>query len=265
MTPSMPVRVLSPLFHAAVAELPVSSHLSDEVRGSVVGLDGAPGWIPRVLEAAARGAVAAVVAHPASTPVEDLRDLRERVGIPVVVDRPRVRPDLVAAAEAAIAAGRPAHLISVDGIAPTPRAATALRAVAGWMRVAGGGAPRLLAQDAGIALLESPAGIPITAGVILAAAGPVRVRVRVIGPERTTILATSLGVEVSRETEHGKTILPALHESTTRVALRRAIHTVRTGATPSDLDDLVADAELAQELSRIIDVTDPGDRRYGVA
>lgn len=265
MTSSMPVRVLSSLFHAAVAELPTSTHATDEVRGSVVGLEGGVGWTARVLEVAARGAVAVVVAHPVSTPSADLRALRERVGIPIVMDRPRLRPDLVSAAETAIAAGRPAHLISVDGIAPTQRAATALRAVAGWMRVAGGGAPRLLSQDAGIALLESPAGIPITAGVILAAAGPVRVRVRVIGPERTTILATSLGVEVSRETEHGQTILPALHESTTRVALRRAIDAVRTGGTPSDLDDLVADADLAQELARIIDVTDSGDRRYGVA
>ena len=86
-----------PSYRAAIAELSRSATLVEEARGAVAVVPGVGDWWQGLLSARDQGAAAVVLAEPEMLPRE-LFDGGSGPGtwpadIPVVVERPRLRPD----------------------------------------------------------------------------------------------------------------------------------------------------------------------------
>lgn len=248
-----------PSYVAAVAELSVSAALTDDVSGAVVIVPGSGDWWQAMLAARAGGAAAVVVADPHVLPREALTPRPWPSGLPVIVERPRLRPDVVADAVRA-RRGSPARMVTVECAAPAAGLDAVIRDGFGWVRSLVQGPLTLRSgaavAQARIALLDAagPAGrsIPATlagtatggrhAGGLLQllALGEVRTEVTVDQPAGLTRLETSTGDGTMRA--------PERYESSARLALRRALSACSSGHPVTDLDELLEDSALTWDL-----------------
>lgn len=249
-----------PSYTAAVAELPLSAALAEDAGGAVVVVPGAGDWWQGMLAARAGGASAVVVADPGMLPRETLESRPWPGGIPVIVERPRLRPDVVADAVRA-RRGSPARIITVECAAPAAALDTAIRDGFGWQRSLAREQLTLrswIATAQGrMALLDSEASsggsVPATlaatvmgggcAGGLLQvmALGEVRTEVTVDEPAALMRLATS--------TEDGTLRARDRYESSARLALRRAFDACALGGAVADLDGLLEDMALTWALA----------------
>lgn len=255
---SVPVFTELPAYQAAAAQLPRTVSRAGSVPGAVAVIPGVGPWWRRVLAARDAGAAAAVVADPLTVPWEAVEALGSPTGIPVVVERPRLRPDV---AEDAMSArdGSPAAMVSIECAAVSPHFEAVLRDAFGWSRLLGGRpdcAPALSAATAtrhGTMVLldagEQPKpGTPVAVlGNILQGgrAGSL-LNVLVLGTARTAITVDQAAGFTRVETSRGDGTLlaPTRFEASARLALRRAAEACSSGRDTGDLPALLLDARL---------------------
>ncbi|MDQ0925441.1 hypothetical protein QF038_003949 [Pseudarthrobacter sp. W1I19] len=248
-----------PAYTAAVAELPVSAALAENVRGAVAVVPGTGDWWQGMLAARAGGAAAVVLADPAVLPRGTVESEQWPGDIPVILERPRLRPDVVADAVAA-RRGSPARIITVECAAPAAGLGALICDGFGWMRSLAGGAVALHASIATvhsrIALLDVgeyqggavPATLSATSIGGLHAGG--LLQVLALGEVRTEVTVDQPAglVRVETATEEGTLHAPARYESSARLALRRAIDASLAQGPATDLAELLQDMALARAL-----------------
>ena len=261
MSQGRPFGVFSELpgYRAAVAELPVSAALAESVRGAVAVVPGAGDWWQGMLAARAGGASAVVLADPAVLPRRAVESGSWPGHIPVIVERPRLRPDVVAAAVAA-RRGSPARIITVECAAPAAGLGALICDGFGWMRSLAGGALVLQSSIATvhsrIALLDSgdvrggmvPATLSATAIGGLQAGG--LLQVLALGEVRTDVTVDQPAGLARVETFTGEGALraPERYESSARLALRRVIDACLSDEPATDLEELLQDMALTRAL-----------------
>ncbi|RDV09056.1 hypothetical protein DXK94_15415 [Arthrobacter sp. RT-1] len=246
-----------PAYAAAVAELPVSAALAEDMRGAVVVVPGAGDWWQGMLAARAGGASAVVLADPAMLQEDALASYAWPGDIPVIVERPRLRPDVAADAVRA-RRGSPARLVTVECAAPVAGLDGAILDGFGWARSLAGTPLALRAgmstPQGRMALLDSEGGgsVPTTVlgtpvgghhggGLLhVLALGEVRTEVTVDQPAGLT--------RVEAFTGEGALRAPERYESSARLALRRALDACLSGKQEADLDELLQDMALAWAL-----------------
>lgn len=242
-------------YRAAVAELRGSARHSDLVPGAVVVIPGGGPWWTLLLEAQAAGAAAVVVSNPGRVPPEAGSALSaDAVTLPVVVERPYARADILADALDARAANAPT-MVTVECAARAPDLGATLRDGLRWAAVLAGGPLSYCGGGDGTFLLEA-AGVsgpvPVTAGVRLLT-GDARdplLRVMALGEVRSEIESGRVGAGVRLETAtfNGTIQAPLRYETPARLALRRALDSCRSGERPDDLEHLLSDHDLAAHL-----------------
>lgn len=252
------VHTALPDYVAAVAELPVSAALTDEVRGAVAVVPGSGNWWQGLLAARAAGASAVVLADPAVLPQDALESALWPGDIPVVVERPRLRPDVVADAVAA-RRGSPARIITVECTAPAGGLNAVIRDGFGWARSL---AQSPLSLQAGIttargrmALLDcgSLDGGVLPATLVGTAAGGLHagglIQMLALGEVRTELTVDQPAglTRLEASTEQGAMRAPERYESSARLALRRAVKACSEGPVP-DLGELLEDMALTWAL-----------------
>nr|WP_314840907.1 hypothetical protein [uncultured Microbacterium sp.] len=236
-------------YREAIAGLPLQARRV-EGGGALVIVDGAPGWPQRSLAAVDRGARALVIADPVAAD-DDAAAALEVVsrGTPVVLDRPRLRADMVmdAAPPAAV------RHVTADASAIASEFGRLVGDAIGWLRVLAGGELRLRAAATVphglMALFEemsSGRSAALTASALIGSGGA-RLRAHAIGEASVEIEvddATAVrSVEV--RTLDGLLRRPRRHEAAGRVALRRAIDAMTDGVVPGDLRGFRHDSALA--------------------
>lgn len=248
-----------PAYLAAIAELPLSAELTDDVSGAVAVVPGSGDWWQAMLAARAGGAAAVVLAHPTVLPRESVVSHQWPGGIPVIVERPRLRPDVVADAVAA-RRGSPARIITVECVAPAAGLDAVIRDGFGWARSLARGPLNLRAGTATprgrMALLDfdtaesgpSPATVMATAAGGLDAGG--LLQVLALGEVRTELIVDQPAglTRLETSTEEGALGAPERYESSARLALRRAIEACSEGKPATDLGELLEDMALTWEL-----------------
>lgn len=248
-----------PAYAAAVAELPVSAALTEDMRGAVVVVPGTGDWWRGMLAARAAGASAVVVTDPAVLPRGAVDPERWPGDIPVIVERPRLRPDVVADAVGARRRS-PARIINVECAAPAAVLGALICDGFGWMRSLAGGSVTLQSSIATghsrIALLGSggykggpvPATLSATAigglhagGLLqVLALGEVRTEVTVDQPAGLTRVETFTGEGALRASER--------YESSARLAVRRAVDACLSDWPAADFEELLQDMALTWGL-----------------
>lgn len=252
------VRTALPAYVAAVAELPLSAALADDVSGAVAVVPGSGNWWQAMLSARADGALAVVLADPAVLPRDAVASHPWPGDIPVIVERPRLRPDVVADAVAA-RRGSPARIITVECAAPAPVLDAVIRDGFGWARSLAQGPLRFQAGIATaqgrMALLDcgSLDGGAIPATLVGTAAGGLHagglLQVLGLGEVRTELTVDQPAglTRLESFTEEGALRAPERYESSARVALRRAVEACSAGPVP-DLGELLEDMALTWAL-----------------
>jgi hypothetical protein len=248
-----------PAYTAAVAELPVSAAITEDLRGAVAVVPGTGDWWRGMLAARAGGASAVVLADPAVLPPGVVESDRWPGGIPVIVERPRVRLDVVADAVEA-RRGSPARIITVECAAPAAGLGGLICDGFGWMRSLAGGALALHSSIATahsrIALLGSGeyggGTVPATLSATIIGGPPAGALLQVLalGEVRTEVTVDQpAGVaRVGTFTAEGALRAPERYESSTRLALRRAVAACLTGRPAADLEELLQDMALTRTL-----------------
>lgn len=252
------VHTALPAYVAAVAELPISAALADDVRGAVAVIPGSGNWWQGMMAARAGGASAVVLADPAVLPQDAFVSHTWPGDIPVIVERPRLRPDVVADAVAA-RRGSPARIITVECAAPAAGLDAVIRDGLGWVRSLAGSPLRFQAGIATahgrMALLESGllggGGIPAT--LVGTAAGGLYagglVQVLALGEVRTDLTVDQPAglTRLESFSQEGALRAPERYESSARLALRRAVEACSAGPAP-DLGELLGDMALTWAL-----------------
>lgn len=252
----------SPSYLTAAAGLPLSAVLASDVRGAVAVIPGSGNWWQGLLAARDQGAAAVVIADPKMLPGESL-DARSWQGpaadIPVVVERPRLRPDLVSDSVGA-RRGRPARIITVECAAPVAGLDEVIRDGVGWVRSLAQGPVALVAgrstAQGRMALLDAAAAEggsrPATLlGTVLSGPdGGGLLQVLALGEVRTELVLDEPAglVRLETSTADGTMRAPQRYESSPRLALRRAIEALSLGESVADLEELMEDMSLAREL-----------------
>ena len=241
-------------YRAAVAELPLSASLIDSPAGAVVVVPGDRGWVGAVIAAEQAGARAVVVADPMLVAVDDLQLLAGSIAIPLVVERPLLRPDVAGDARAAMPGEGPGAIprtIVIDAAASGARLGVVARDAVGWGRVLAGEAPRHLSGDRGLALLETAGGTAVTLSIVTTRRpGAGWVRAQALGEAIADVDVEGRVVSVVISTLSGRLILPPRYESSERMAVRRALAAVESGESPGDLRDLISDTEPVEGILR---------------
>lgn len=250
-----------PSYLAAVAELPVSAALVDDVGGAVAVVPGTGDWWHSLLAARAAGALAVVIAEPAVLPRGVLEAHPWPGDIPVIVERPRLRSDVVADAVAARRGSR-ARIVTVECAAPATGLDELICDGFGWMRSLVSASLELRSSIATahsmIALLnsgDSDAGTIPTTLSATAVGGPHvggLLQVLALGEVRTEVAVDQPAGLTRMETftEEGTLRAPERYESSARLALRRALEACASGQPAMDLDDLLKDMALTRDLLR---------------
>lgn len=248
-----------PSYIAAVAELPVSAELTDCIRGAVVVMPGSGNWWQGLLEARAAGAAAVVVADPGILPREVLESDTWPGGIPVIVERPRLRPDVVADAVRARAGG-PATIVTIECAAPVHALDAVVCDGFGWARSLTQGSLALRAgfasEQGRMALLDAPGADGGTSVSLMATAaggfqsGGGLLQALALGDVRTEVLVDQPAVltRVEKSGNDGTLRAPERYEASARVALRRALRACSSGEPAADLDGLLEDMALTHAL-----------------
>jgi hypothetical protein len=255
----IPVFAELPTYSAAVAGLPLSAAITDDRRGAVVVVPGSGDWRIAVHDAIAAGAAAVVVADPAVLRREAVEAVPWPRDIPVIVERPCLRPDVVADALLA-RRGSPPRLITVECAAPAAALDGVILDGFGWARSLIGGPLALHASIATvqgrIAFLEwrDSGDGPVPATVMATPVGGVHpgglLQVLALGEVRTevTLDQPARFTRVETFTEEGALRAPERFESSARLALRRAIDACLSDEPPADLDELLEDLALTRSL-----------------
>ncbi|WP_439592898.1 hypothetical protein [Microbacterium sp.] len=236
-------------YRAAVAELPLTAQLAERAAGAVVVVTGVE-WVDAAFAAAEAGAAALIVADPAVAPADDLRRLGQRIVVPVVVERPLLRPDLAAQAVRGRGDDMP-RVITVDAVAGAARRAVVVRDAVGWIRALAGDDLDVRSAAGGLALLETSAGIAATLSVAATSRGEGWIRARALGEVRTEVEVTGRDGRLATSSSAGRLRAPGLFESSERLALRRAIEAADSGERSADLAELLADSLLAAECDGV--------------
>jgi hypothetical protein len=248
-----------PAYMAALAELPVSAALSENVRGAVAVVRGNGDWWQGMLAARAGGAAAVVLADPDVLPRGADESKQWPGDIPVIVERPRLRPDLAAAAVAA-RRGSPARIITVECAAPAAGLDALICDGFGWMRSLAGGAVALQSSIATvhsrIALLDAgdSQGGTVPGTLSATAIGGLHpgglLQVLAIGEVRTEVTVDQPAwlARMETVTEEGTLRAPERYESSARLALRRAIDACLAEGPAADLEELLQDMALTRAL-----------------
>ncbi|MDQ7879379.1 hypothetical protein Q9R08_15415 [Microbacterium sp. QXD-8] len=242
-------------YRVAMAELPERVAAAAGRAGAVVVVDGTGAWW-RHAEAASRdGAAAVVVARPGGAPAEALGVLEARTGaVPIILERPQLRHDAVAAAADALPAPRRLSACTIECHAASDALSQALRDAIGWARVLAGRPLRLrvgtFADGSGLALLETDAQAVVSAVVATQPGAPGLGRLRITALAETVVEVDDDGGDLVMATTDasGRRTLPRRFERPERVALRRAIEAVRLGRDVDDLAELRHDAVLAGQI-----------------
>ncbi|MDN3496460.1 hypothetical protein QL996_11010 [Planococcus sp. APC 4015] len=235
-------------YRAAVAELPLRTRATGRAAGAIAVIPGAEGWVDAALVAARTGAAAVVVADPVFTASAELYRLADAPGIPLIVERPLLRADLVRIV-IGTRADAPARVVVADAAAPRGRARHVARDAVGWLRVLCGDDLAVVRESGGLALLEGPSDVPVTLSVAeTTRPGRGWIRVQALGEVVTDMDVEGDDARVSTSTSDGCLVSPRRYESSERLALRRAVEALQ-GTWPRDLDELSADTELVERLS----------------
>ena len=250
-----------PSYMAAVAELPLSAALTEDVGGAVVVVPGSGDWWQGMLAARAGGASAVVVADPGVLPREVLESEPWPGGIPVIVERPLLRPDFVADAVRARRSS-PARIITVECAAPAASLDAVIRDGFGWQRSLVQGRLTLRSSVATaqgrMALLdhEAASGGSVPATLAATVMGGIHagglLQVLALGEVRTEVTVDQPAGLMRLETsaEDGTLRAPDRYESSARLALRRAFEACASGGAVTDLEDLLEDMALTGDLLR---------------
>ncbi len=262
MTSRLGVMTASGDYATAIGELPRRTRPTDDLSGAIVIVPGDAHWGAVARDAAAAGAVGIVVERPAPLPSAEIDALIDQLptGLPVVLERPFLRPDSAADAVSArtVDGARVApRLVTVDCAATDDQFAAAVRDAIGWLRLLCGGALGRCTGTLGSALFEArDADGPPAAMTAVQAAGTSRLRVDALGELRSHLEITATRATISTSTDQGRLIAPARFESPQRLALRRALEALETAEKCTDLADFAADSLLAGGLSM------PGGHKY---
>ncbi len=259
MSPARPVVAAGSLhYRAAVAELPASARLSDHASEGVVVVPGEGPWWTSLVEAQAAGALAVVVSNPKSVSLAAFEALaaflEDPVSVPVVVERPTLRSDVVVNALDA-RAGSPASMVTVEGAASAGEMEATLRDGLRWAAVLAGGPLSYCGGGDGIFLLEAAGAsgpVPVTVGVrqLTGDARDPLLRVMALGEVRTEVECGRAGASIRLKTTtgHGTTLAPLRYETSARLALRRALDACSSGERLTELDHLLEDHRLVSTL-----------------
>ncbi|MDY0911168.1 hypothetical protein [Microbacterium sp. CFBP9034] len=242
----IPVWGADAAFRAAIAQLANRVRPASGPTAAVCVVDGRQS--PHVATA---GRLALIVTDAARAPDSLLAEL-SAAGVPVIVHRPRLRSDDVAAAGGA----ESLCFLSVDVVAArTELWETTVDAV-GWARSLAGG-PLVLrhvarSAEALLIALDGPGGVPVSLSItrLMSTTRPSLLAVGV-GERRVEVeLDEALGMrDVRIHDADGEQLPRRRHEAAARLTLRRALAAL-DGAVVSDLDDLVHDRELANAFLR---------------
>lgn len=248
-----------PAHRAAAAQLPMTTLSGAPLRVAVI--PGVARWWQDLLDARNSGAAAAVVVDPLNVAPEAMDALAASVGIPVIVERPRLRPD-VALDALASRSGGPATLISVECAAAASCLEAVVRDGIGWARILGGGpaaAPGLKAAavtaQGRMAMLDTGGPEATVPATVLATIQPGRrpgalLKVLALGTTRTEITVDQpAGItRLETATAAGTLASPERYEASARLALRRAVEACNGGADVTDLQELLLDGRCARDI-----------------
>lgn len=251
----VPVYTDLPGYRAAVASLAVSTVPADAAAGAIVVLSGQDDWWDGVPAAQADGAAAVVVAAPLAAPSDAVQGLLDTAAVPVLLERPRLRPDVVQQLVDALADASPS-LVTVECSAVAPEAAAVIHDALGWARAIGRG--RLAPQSASttahgsIGLLRAshadrPLDITLLVNVVNSGRPGGFLRLTCLGEVLATVTVdvpagvASLDVATEKDTMR----LPTCFEATERLTLRRALQALDDGQPPADLAGLLDDSQLS--------------------
>jgi hypothetical protein len=256
-----------PAYRAAAAQLPVTAVPpapagSSEARGALVVVPGVGPWWRGIRAARDAGAAAAIVADPVTVPPEAVDALDVPPDIPVIVERPRLRPDVAADALSGREGGP--TLISIEAAAASAGFEAVLRDAVGWARTLAGApdVPPALRSAAAtphgrMALLDAglPGGavpVSVLAAVLQGKRCGGLVRVLALGTVRTevTIDQPAGMARVQRCAADGDLVAPARFEASARLALRRAAAACAEGREVPDLRELLVDAAVVRAMAQ---------------
>lgn len=235
-------------YHAAVAELPLSTRSAERVPGALVVIPGTAGWTDAALAASETGAAALVVAEPEFVPAAELRSLAQGLHIPLIIERPLLRADV---AKDAIdrRAGESPRVLAVDGGAGAAGLLSVTRDAVGWLRVLAGGGLAVASSDGALALLQTEAGIAGTLTVtVTARPGPGWIRAHALGETITDVEIDGRAARVTTASAVGRLTSPTRFESSERLALRRAVAVLADRDRSDDLGELLADTDLVERM-----------------
>lgn len=248
------VRVHAGLARYVVAarELPLSAVRAPAASADIA-VVGGRGWNAGSPRPA--GQMLVVAGDLCGSPAEIAR-LRRETGERVILERGRLRPDLVADALGARAArtAAPPRLVIAECVAPAGNLPAAVRDALGWTRELAGAltlSHASVASGAVSALLAGGAeGIPILLRASRADLPATVLRITAVGEVTTEVVLDEVGGQrtVTTVDRAGRSEAPVRFESVERVTLRRALDAWRSGEAIDDLADLAADAALASAV-----------------
>lgn len=267
--PTTPVFTTHEPYRRALGGLTSSTTRATDARGAVAAMPGVAGWPELVAGAIRSGAAAVLVDDPTAPPpasVHQLQSLLARqsqsqsqsqpqsppLPLPLVLDRPRLRADLCSLSVER-REGAPARAVVVECAGASTEAAGLLSDAVGWGRVLAGGELTLLVADRSnggvVALLEGPAGVPVTVvfTVLAAPGGGGVLRASALGETRSEVTIDLVAgvADLDTITATGSQRAAPLVESSHRLALRRAVLAARHRQPLPDLDEFVHDCTLA--------------------
>lgn len=226
-----------PAYRAAVAELAPRVRLGRSADAIRI-VEGRGPWWERLVDAAAF-----VVDEPDPPPAA-VHDRLGATGVPVVVVRRRLRPDVIADAGAETVV--PRHVV-VDAWGGRTDAAALLRDAVGWARVLTGGALNVIDRTDTVAAttlaLRGPDGVGVSVTRAIGGGVGGALAATALGARRLEVRVDSASPlpEVAFDDEQGRRIRPVRRESPERLALRRVLDAVDAGAVLNDLAELAAD------------------------
>jgi hypothetical protein len=257
---SIPIRTADGPYAVAIAELPLSAHRSEDPTGAVVVVEARSGWGEKLVEAAAQGACGLVVRDPQAGASGDLAAANATPpALPVVVDRPLLRGDLVD--DVRRGGTRAPAMVQVECSGSGADFATVARDAFGWARVLAGGPLVLVSAQPtsrGFSALLTWPGDDIAAVVPVAVLATRRagtapwIRAIALGADRTevTIDVARGSAVVERTSEAGRVIHPTRWESAERSVLRRALEALDEFSGQSELADLQLDTTLSAQADQ---------------
>lgn len=225
-------------YRTAIAELPLTTRGTAHPAGAIVVVAGEGSWWDAAHRAVAAGAAAIVVARPAAAPPAGAS-----FDAPVILERPRLRPDVV---EDAFAFGSEPRALSA--LCRWGADATVVHDTIGWLRVLADGPLRAAAAARGLGLLErvDAGGPAIGLTVLRGPTMPDAFRIDALAECRLEVDAGAVEVRVTGADERGSHLAPRRLEGSARIALRRAIRVIDDGDAPDDVELLRHDIELAR-------------------